>query len=204
MTPVTQLLLKSCIYFEIAVLLTLVLLLRLQARVPEDRVQKSERGFSLVELLMVLAIIGILAAIAIPNLLTAISKAKQKRTLLDIKTIAVAWEARATDMNRYNAAGSIDGVSIPLSISTLAAGLEPTYSRKLPHVDGWGQPFTCLIDQPWGSSAPASRYVIISGGADRVISPGINEGTFTNFDCDIVYTNGVFLAYPEGAQIAAH
>jgi len=152
---------------------------------------------------MVLAIIGILAAIAIPNLLTSISKAKQKRTLLDMKTIGLAWETRATDMNRYNAAGGIEGVSIPLSISALAAGLEPTYSKKIPSVDGWGKPFTCLIDQDWGATLPASRYVIISGGADQQISPGIGEGPFTSFDCDIIYTNGVFLTYPEGTQTSA-
>jgi general secretion pathway protein G len=151
---------------------------------------------------MVVAIIGILAAIAIPNLLTAIAKAKQKRTMLDIKTIAVAWEARATDMNRYNAAGGIEGVSVPLSISSLAAGLEPTYSKLIPRKDGWGKPFTCLLDQPWGAASnPASRYVIISGGSDGAISPGISQGAFSNFDCDIIYANGVFLSYPEGTQV---
>jgi general secretion pathway protein G len=151
---------------------------------------------------MVLAIIGILAAIAIPNLLTALAKAKQKRTLLDIKTIAIAWEARAVDINRYNAAGSIEGVSVPLSIDTLASALEPTYSKSIPKRDGWGQPFTCLIDQAWGTTAPAARYVIISGGADQQISSGISEGPFSNFACDIIYTNGVFLTYPEGTQVA--
>jgi general secretion pathway protein G len=166
--------------------------------------KKRESGFTLIELLIVIAIIGILAAIAIPNLLTAISKAKQKRTLSDMKTIAIAWEARARDLNRYNAAGGIEGVSIPLSISTLAAGLEPTYAKKIPQLDGWGAKFTCLINQDWGASTPADRYVLISGGADHTISAGISDGAFTSFDCDIIYTNGTFLTYPEGTQVAPH
>ena len=150
---------------------------------------------------MVLAIIGILAAIAIPNLLTAISKAKQKRTLLDIKTIAIAWEARATDVNRYNAAGGIDGVSMPLGISSLAGALEPTYSKSIPKRDGWGKPFVCFIDADWGATAPASRYVIVSGGSDGIISPAQTAGPFSNFDCDIIYSNGQFISYPEGTQV---
>src|SRR5215813_5867250 len=70
---------------------------------------RKQKGFTLIELLIVVAIIGILAAIAIPNLLTALQRSRQKRSMADMRTISTAWEARATDENKYNAAGAPAG-----------------------------------------------------------------------------------------------
>ena len=62
---------------------------------------RSRRGFSLIELLIVVAIIGILAAIAVPNFLGAQIRAKVARVKTDIRAIAQAHEMYNLDRNTY-------------------------------------------------------------------------------------------------------
>jgi type II secretion system protein G len=58
-------------------------------------------AFTLIELLIVVAIIAILAGIAVPNLLEAQTRAKVSRVRADLRTIATGLEAYRVDENRY-------------------------------------------------------------------------------------------------------
>src|SRR6476646_7471806 len=58
-------------------------------------------AFTLIELLIVVAIIAILAAIAVPNFLEAQTRSKVSRAMADIRSISVGVECYNTDWNRY-------------------------------------------------------------------------------------------------------
>ena len=68
--------------------------------------RRNDKGFTLIELLIVVAIIGIIAAIAIPNLLNAIDRGKQKRTMADLRSVGTAIESYSIDNNLYPNAGT--------------------------------------------------------------------------------------------------
>ncbi len=59
------------------------------------------RAFTLIELLIVVAIIGILAAIAVPNFVNAMERAKVSRAISDVKSICNALEMYRLDNNNY-------------------------------------------------------------------------------------------------------
>src|SRR3954470_2835110 len=98
-----------------------------------------------VGLLVVVAILGIVSAIAIPNFLTAMQRAKQKRTIADIRNLGVALESYATDNNQY-----------PKTIDALV----PKYIKSVPTADGWGHEFhyTCIRDAASPLSETCTSY----------------------------------------------
>jgi type II secretion system protein G len=62
---------------------------------------RGSKAFTLIELLIVVAIIAILAAIAVPNFLEAQTRAKVSRAKADLRTLATAMESYRIDNNAY-------------------------------------------------------------------------------------------------------
>ncbi|GAB6145139.1 type IV pilin protein [Desulfocicer niacini] len=66
-----------------------------------QKVKRNEKGFTLIELMIVVAIIGILAAIAIPNFLNYQCKAKQSEAKSNLGTIRSMQEAYFAEHDEY-------------------------------------------------------------------------------------------------------
>lgn len=69
----------------------------------------KQRGFTLTELLIVVAIIGILAAIAVPAYLGAQGKAFMRSAREEAATLASAMEVYYQEHNNYGNDGTIEG-----------------------------------------------------------------------------------------------
>lgn len=141
--------------------------------------------------IVLVAVIGILAAIAIPNFVTAAQRSRQKRTMADLRDIATAVEAYGVEENAFP--------EVPMS--ELGSVLVPKYAKDLPTYDAWGTP---LRYECWPSGV-CRNYAIGSAGADKVFEHGSameyeGETKTSDFDDDILFSNGTFVQYPEGVQ----
>jgi len=146
---------------------------------------RRHEGFTLIELLVVVAIVGVLAAIAIAAMSNALEKGKQKRTMMDLHSIAEATEAY-----------SIDHAIYPAGISTWS-GMKPLISpffiREPPDADGWANLWAVDTD------AAGRSYSLVSLGKDGIQGPW-SGGVTTSFNCDIVFSDGQFFQWPQGTQ----
>ncbi|MGD8439598.1 MAG: type II secretion system protein [Holophagae bacterium] len=144
-----------------------------------------QAGFTIIELLIVVAVIGILVAVAIPDLIGAIQRSRQSRTVADIRMISEGIEAYQNDHSFYPLvdSGTVADLGEDLTI----------YIRRFNHVDGWREPIYYESD--------GHHYTVISFGADGSSTLPYTDGPTNRFEADIVFTDGSFLQWPEGQQV---
>ena len=131
----------------------------------------------------VLAFLGIIAAILIPNLSDALQKAKQKRTLADLGQVSRVLEEYRSQEGSYPAAETADELLASLSAAGFVEGFTVT--------DGWGNPISYRCWEAGGTDGPCTDFLLTSAGADGLFQgeePAVAAGadSLGPYDGDLV------------------
>ena len=120
--------------------------------------RKSEQGFTLIEILVVIIIIGLLAALVGPRLFGKVGMAKLKAAKAQIELFGTAFDAFRLDTGRYPT--TEEGLK---SLREKPSGIEnwegPYLPKEIP-VDPWGKPYVYKAPGEHGD------YDLISYGLD--------------------------------------
>lgn len=100
-----------------------------------------QRGFTIIELLIVMAILGMLAVMVAPNLFSQADSARRDAALSQISALSSALDAHRLDVGRYP--DSLDGLL--RDTSNRAAWNGPYLRGEIP-ADPWGNPYQYSSD----------------------------------------------------------
>ena len=138
---------------------------------PRKTFHRSQDGFTLIELMVVILIIGLLATIVVQNLRSATDKAKRVKAQADISQIKSALDRYYLDAGSYPTSDQ----GLPALIAAPTNGNDPKdwggpYIERIP-LDPWGHPYIYQSD--------GNEYLLKSYGAD-----GVEGGEGKNADID--------------------
>ncbi|HVT11403.1 MAG TPA: prepilin-type N-terminal cleavage/methylation domain-containing protein [Fimbriimonadaceae bacterium] len=134
-------------------------------------IRTSKRGFTLMELLIVIIVIAVLAAIALPRFINSGLRSKESSLKADLKLYRNAIQTFSNDTGAYPASLS------DLAVTTApASGLDSTGSSKSIVSSNWKGPY---IDQIQGDpvSGNAFTYGVASPNVGKVTSSASGNAT---------------------------
>ena len=174
------------------------------------KIRNRQKGFTLIELLIVVAIIGIIAALLIPNFLDALQKAKQKRTVADMRNTGTAMFSWLTDQLGAAAAGAAvtqvvltDYKSVTRTV--VQDSLVPQYLQSVPEKDGWKHDYVYYLKTGTSVLDRTVMAIFSSGRNSNAVAANYVVGPFdpTDYDQDIFWADGFFVRWPEKPGVAA-
>ncbi len=122
--------------------------------------RRVEKGFTLIEILIVVIIIGLLASLVGPKLFSKVSGAKQKSAKAQIELFGTALDAFRLDTGRYPT--SEEGLKALREKPSGAEQWQGPYLPKEIPMDPWGNPYVYKCPGDHG------EYDLISFGLDKV------------------------------------
>lgn len=163
------------------------------------------RGFSIVELLIIVVVIALIATILLPMYLNSLQVSKQKRTMSDMTQVGTALMSWVSDQVGGAAAGTTTVVEVDitdygsaLAQETLEGMLVPQYLQSLPEFDAWGNPMEYRVNV--NNLGADELMAIRSAGGDRTYSGDkYNAGAFDPraYNEDLVWVDGTFVRWPQ-------
>ncbi|HEV8200857.1 MAG TPA: prepilin-type N-terminal cleavage/methylation domain-containing protein [Candidatus Polarisedimenticolia bacterium] len=140
-----------------------------------------DAGFSLIELLVVLAFIGVIAGIASSYCFYAFDASRLGRTVANLRGVADGLTKYQTD-NSVLPPGGLQPVSAIASAIRQSAG-------AVAQTDGWNNP---IYYEPYTTAQGMNTFRLWSYGSDGA-ADGVLTGAWVDFTTDIVIEGGSFI-----------
>ena len=111
----------------------------------ERQTFKTQRGFTLMELMVVIVILGVLASLVVPNLMGNKDRADRQKAVSDIVALENALDMYKLDNHRYPTTDQgLDALVVAPTLAPLAKNYNPEgYIRRLP-ADPWGNEYVLI------------------------------------------------------------